>query len=343
MDKTKEQNFQESVRLKSAHVKETASAEKSVPAGYEAFQEEYAVDNDKVFQKTQSCLRKKHSRQKKKASGIRRYFRLLGIYARMDLASLTRDAKFMAIVLTADIVSNISTISGIFLLAWKFGGIGGMDRFEVLFMLAYGNIVMGFLNMMGGCNALFPSRIIGRGQWEHMFIMPLPYAVQLTVGIFPFTGSSSLISGIAMLAMAICHMEAALPWWWPGMLLFQLIVSMAIVTAASYLFSSLAFYAPIQCEEIASTVVYSCDHAKSFPLSGMPPYIRCPLLTIFPAGLLAWFPSMILLGKTTTLQNFYPAVFALFLSLIAAYFFRKGFRYYVKKGINRYSAGGHRS
>lgn len=274
---------------------------------------------------------------------IKRYFELLGIYARMDLASLLRDTKFMVIAITADIVSNISSISGIFLLAWKFGGIGGMDRYEVLFMLAYGNIVMGFLNMMGGCNALFPSRIIGRGQWEHMFIMPLPYAVQLTVGMFPFTCSSSLLSGIALLCVAVYKMEMTLPWWWPGVLILQLIISMVIVVACSYLFSSLAFYAPVQCEEISSTVIYSVEHTMTFPLSGMPVYIKYPLLTIFPAGLMAWFPTMILLGKTTTLENFYPAVFALLISLAAAYFFRKGFRYYVKKGINRYVSGGHRA
>ncbi|MDE7130316.1 MAG: ABC-2 family transporter protein, partial [Lachnospiraceae bacterium] len=246
---------------------------------------------------------------------IKRYFELLGIYARMDLASLMRDTKFMVIAITADIVSNISSISGIFLLAWKFGGIGGMDRYEVLFMLAYGNIVMGFLNMMGGCNALFPSRIIGRGQWEHMFIMPLPYAVQLTVGIFPFTCSGSFLSGIALLCVAVCKMEMTLPWWWPGVLILQLMISMVIVVAFSYLFSSLAFYAPVQCEEISSTVIYSVEHTMTFPLSGMPVYIRYPLLTIFPAGLTAWFPTMILLGKTTTLENFYPAVFALLISL----------------------------
>lgn len=261
----------------------------------------------------------------------------------MDLASLMRDRKFMAIAITADIVSNISSISGVFLLAWKFGGIGGMDRFEVLFMLAYGNVVMGFLNMIGGCNALFPSRIIGRGQWEHMFIMPLAYGVQLTVGIFPFTGSSTFLSGIGMLWVAVSHMETDLPWWWPGVLVFQLIVSMVIVVAASYLFSSLAFYAPVQCEEICSTVVYSMEYTRSFPLSGMPPYIRYPLLTIFPVGLLAWFPTMIILGKFRGLEQLYPAVFAFFLSLTAAYYFKKGFRYYVKKGINRYVSGGHRS
>lgn len=274
---------------------------------------------------------------------IKRYFKLLKIYAKMDLASLMRDMKFMAVVITADIVSNISSISGIFLLAWKFGGIGGMDRFEVLFMLAYGNIVMGFLNMMGGCNALFPSRIIGRGQWEHMFIMPLPYVVQLTVGIFPFTGSSNLLSGIALLCVAVHNMEVVLPWWWLGTLIFQLIVSMVIVVSLSYLFSSLAFYAPVQCEEISSTVIYSVEHTRTFPLSGMPPYIKYPLLTIFPAGLMAWFPTMILLGKTFVFGNFYPAIFALIVSFTAAYFFKKGFRYYVKKGINRYVSGGHRS
>lgn len=275
--------------------------------------------------------------------GIKRYFELLGIYARMDLASLARDGKFMAIVIAADLISNVSAISGIFLLAWKFGGIGGMDRFEVLFMLAYGNIVTGFLNMMGGCNALFPSRIIGRGQWEHMFVMPLPYAVQLTVGIFPFTGSGNLLTGIGMLCVAVWNLETPLPWWWPGGLVLLLLISMVIVAALSYLFSSLTFYAPVQCEEISSTVVYSIEHTMTFPLSGMPLYVRYPLLSIFPAGLMAWFPTRILLGKTTTFETFYPAVFALVISLAAAHFFRRGFRYYVQKGINRYVAGGHRS
>ncbi len=275
--------------------------------------------------------------------GMKRYFELLGIYARMDLYSLVRDMKFMLLVIAADLISNISSVSGIFLLAWKFGGIGGMDRFEILFMLAYGNIVMGFLNMMGGCNALFPSRIIGRGQWEHMFIMPLPYAVQLTIGIFPFTGSGTLLSGIAILCVAVHNMETALPWWWAGALVFQLLISMVIVVACSYLFSSLAFYAPVQCEEISSTVVYSMEHTMTFPLSGMPVYIRYPLLTIFPAGLMAWFPTMLLLGKRPAFENFYPVVSALLISLAAAYFFKKGFQYYVQKGINRYVAGGHRS
>lgn len=146
-----------------------------------------------------------------------------------------------------------------------------------------------------------------------------------------------------MLWVAVCHMETALPWWWLGALILQLIISMVIVVALSYLFSSLAFYAPVQCEEISGTVVYSIGHTMTFPLSGMPAYIRYPLLTIFPAGLMAWVPTRILLGKAAAFEDIYPAIFALLLSFTAAYFFKKGFRYYVKKGINRYVSGGHRS
>jgi ABC-2 type transport system permease protein len=278
---------------------------------------------------------------------FKRYFQLVAIYAKMDLATMMRDTGFMLTCVISDLFGNISSISGIFLLAWKFDGIGGLDRFEVLFMLAYGNIVMGVLNAMGGCNALFPSRIIGRGQWEHMFIMPLPYHVQMTVGAYPFTSSSKLISGIVLICVAAANINAndandALPWWWIIALIVNVVISMVIITGLSYLVSSLAFYAPVQCEEISSAVVYSTEYTSTFPLSGMPLYMRIPLLTIFPAGLMAWLPTIIILGKTPAVSNIYPAIFAVLISFAAAYFFKKGFKYYVQKGINRYTSGGHR-
>ena len=273
---------------------------------------------------------------------IKRYFQLVGIYAKMDLATMLRDTKFMLICIISDSFANVSAIFGIFLLAWRFDGIGGLGRFEVLFMLAYGNIVMGVLHAMGGCNALFPSRIIGRGQWEHMFIMPLPYSVQMTIGAYPFTGSSKLISGIILIWIAVANITLALPWWWVLVLVANVLVGMIIIVALSYLLSSLAFYAPVQCEEISSAVIYSTEYTSTFPLSGMPLYIRMPLLTIFPAGLIAWLPTLIILGKTPAIANLYPVIFAAVVSLTATHFFKKGFRYYVKKGINRYTSGGHR-
>jgi ABC-2 type transport system permease protein len=259
----------------------------------------------------------------------------------MDLGSLLRDTKFMLIAIVSDVLSDISAISGIFLLAWKFDGLGGLNKYEVLFMLAYGGIVNGAISIFDHGNASFPSRIIGRGQWEHMFIMPLPYSVQMLAGFFPFTCSGRFISGIILLGFAVANLT--LPWWWFLLLAVNILVSMVIVLGLSYLVSSLAFYAPVQCEEISSTVRYSVEHTATFPLSGMPLYMKLPLLTIFPAGLIAWLPTLIILGKASLIFNIYPVIFAALLSMIAAHFFRKGFRYYVTKGINRYHAGGHRS
>ena len=209
-------------------------------------------------------------------------------------------------------------------------------------MLAYGGIVNGVIALLDRGNASYPSRIIGRGQWEHMFIMPLPYSVQMIAGFFPFTCSGRFVSGIILMVAAVINLTTALPWWWIFLLAGNIIVSMVIVVGLSYLVSSLAFYAPVQCEEISSALRYSVEYTATFPLSGMPLYMKMPLLTIFPAGLIAWLPTLIILGKAPTLANIYPIIFAALVSLAAAYFFKKGFRYYVKKGINRYTDGGHR-
>ena len=274
---------------------------------------------------------------------IKRYMRLLAIYAKMDFAALLRDTKFMIIAIISDICADISAISGIFLLAWRFDGIGGLDKYEILFMLAYGGIVNGLIRIFDHGNASFPSRIIGRGQWEHMFIMPLSYGVQMLAGFFPFTCSGNFVSAIIMMCVALANLNVILPWWWLFVFAGNIAVSMVIVVALSYLVSSLAFYAPVQCEEISSAVRYSVEYTATFPLSGMPLYMRLPLLTIFPAGLIAWLPTLIILGKTPAAANIYPMIFAALVSCAAAHFFKKGFRYYVRTGINRYVAGGHRS
>jgi ABC-2 type transport system permease protein len=268
---------------------------------------------------------------------------LLAIYAKMDLAALLRDTGFMLVAIISDICADISAISGIFLLAWKFDGIGGLGRYEILFMLAYGGIVNGLIGIFDHGNASFPSRIIGRGQWEHMFIMPLPYSVQMLAGFSPFTCSGRFITGVVLMRVAVVNLDVALPWWWRLVLAGNILVSMVIVIALSYLVSSLAFYAPVQCEEISTTVRYSVEYTATFPLSGMPLYMKLPLLTIFPAGLIAWLPTLIILGKTAATVNIYPIILAALISLAASYFFKKGFRYYVTKGINRYHPGGHRS
>lgn len=274
---------------------------------------------------------------------LRRIMRLLAISAKMDLVWLLRDTKFALVAISADMISNLSTVSGVFLIASRFGGIGGMSTDEVLFMMAYSTLVTGIFVMFGSGNNIHISRIIGRGQLEHLFIQPLPLGVQLsTCGFIPFTGSGNLLVGVVLMVTAVRRLELQITPPWILMLAAYLLTTMTIIVARSYLVSSMAFYSPVAAEEISSTAIDETWFLSTFPLSGMPRAVQIPLLTILPEGLMAWFPTMYLLGKPIIFAAYYPMAFALALALAASYIFRKGLKYYVQKGSNRYVPHGFR-
>lgn len=275
-----------------------------------------------------------------------RILRLFILYAKMDLAWLLRDTKICLLAISADFISNIAAVTGVFMLAWRFNGVGGMDRYEVLFMLGYVTSVTGLFQLFfANCNTGHISRRIGRGQVEHMLIQPLPMPLQLvTEGFIPVSGSSNLISGTIIIITAISNLIIQVNVLWVALLIASLTISVAIILGLSYLFSSMAFYAPVQAEEISTYVIddFTGELGK-YPLSGMSTAIQAVLVTILPAGLLGWFPSLALLGKTPLqLPAYYPLLVAAALFFVTSKLFKKGLNHYVKTGANRYSAVGHR-
>ncbi len=136
---------------------------------------------------------------------------------------------------------------------------------------------------------------------------------------------------------------AAASWRLIFALIGSLAVTLVIIVSSSYLAASAAFRVPVQAEEISSYIIDTQGSISRFPLSGMPRPAQLILLTVMPAGLLGWFPTLALLGKAPLgFSAWYPALFAALLSIAAAYIFRKGLKYYAKKGINRYLSFGHR-
>ena len=270
--------------------------------------------------------------------------KLFAISAKVDMVWLLRDTKFAVMGICGDMINNIATVSGVFLIAVRFGGIGGMSTDEVLFMMAYSTLITGIFILFGSGNNIHISRIIGRGQLEHMFIQPLPLSVQLlTSGFAPFTGGGNFVVGIVLMTVAVNRLALDISPLWILTLVAYILVTMVIIIARSYLSSSIAFYSPVAAEEIASTTIDEAWLLSTFPLSGMPRFIQIPLLTILPEGLMAWFPSLILLGKIQYgLIMFYPMLFALLAALTASYFFKRGLKYYVQKGSNRYVPYGFR-
>jgi ABC-2 type transport system permease protein len=277
---------------------------------------------------------------------VRKFLGLYALYARMDLDFLIRDARIALMAITVDVISNIAAVSAIFLLAWRFDGIGGMSRWDVLFMLGYVTCVSGFYQMFfSNYNAGRISRRIGRGQLDHMLIQPLPLRVQLVVeGFMPFTGSQNLLFGIGIVIWALTGMGKSVSALWLLGFAGYLMVSIAIILGLSFLFGSLAFRWQVAFEEISSTVIDELTGVLSnYPLSGMPLLVQWTLISIIPAGLLGWFPACALLGKTPMgLPVLYPLIVAGIIWVLAAFAFKKGLTYYVKIGSNRYAPGGHR-
>jgi ABC-2 type transport system permease protein len=271
--------------------------------------------------------------------------RLYALYARMDLAWFLRDTKTCLVAICADFISNIAAVTGVFLLAWRFDGVGGMNKFEVLFMLGYVTVITGvYQTFFSNCNTGHISRRIGRGQLEHTFLQPIPLPVQLlTEGFIPFSGSSNIVSGCIIIAAALKNLGIIPQWWWILSFVGNVAVTISIILSLSYIFSSAAFYAPVQAEEISSYVIDTTGNLSTYPLSGMSAAVQIPLITIFPAGLLGWFPSLAMLGRPPLdLPFFYPALVAILLFIIAVKLFRKGLIYYAKTGSNRYASRGHR-
>ena len=275
---------------------------------------------------------------------LSRMFRLLRIAAKIDMMWLLRDTKYAIAAISADIIANLSAVSGVFLIAVRFGGIGGMSSDEVLFMMSYSTLVTGLFILFGAQNNIHISRIIGRGQLEHLFIQPLPLKAQLlTCGFSPFTGSGNFIVGIILTFISLRRLQLTVTPLWLLSMIGYLLLTMVTIIARAYLVSSLAFWAPAAAEEISSTAIDGTWLLSTFPLSGMPGMIQMPLLTILPEGLMAWFPSLCLLGMPPLgLSPLYPMAYALIISMIAGYFFRKGLNYYVKTGANRYLPYGFR-
>jgi ABC-2 type transport system permease protein len=173
----------------------------------------------------------------------------------------------------------------------------------------------------------------------------LPLTVQLaTEGFIPFTGCQNPLIGIGIVAWALHGLGRHISTLWLFGLAGYLLVSIAIITGLSYLFSSLAFRWQVAFEEISSTVVDDVGSILSrYPLSGMPLSVQWTLISVVPAGLLGWFPACALLGKTPLgLPVLYPLIVALIIWSFAALAFKKGLKYYVQIGSNRYSSGGHR-
>ena len=278
----------------------------------------------------------------RKKTGI---FGLLKLYAKMDLNWLMQDFTSAVIVIFSETLMNISGMMGVLLLAYRFGGVGGLSADEILFMLGFYELANGLGWMLfGNYNVMHISRRIGRGQVDHMLIQPRPIMVQLlTEGFMPFSGSGAMVVGLILTIGSVSRLSVSLSLTWFLMLVFYIAVHIVLIAAQSALYGALAFKSPVSCEEISSVVIDLNNQLGRYPLIGLPRWLSGLLFTVMPVALTAFLPTLALLkdlGKDVaiTLPLIVSGVFMI-LSVIA---FRKGLTHYEKHSCNRYKEMGFR-
>ena len=279
------------------------------------------------------------------AARIRQLFRLYVLYGKMDWNFLMRDKRMGFITFFCEWIYSFSSVTGIALLAVRFDGIGGLNADEILWLLGFFMMADGATYMLlGGYNVLHISRRVGRGQVDHMLIQPVPLWMQLlTEGFMPFSGSSGFLSGVALTVFASHRLQLPATPGWLILLLGYMLARMAVAAGCSFIAGTAAFYKPVACEELSSVTLDALNAAGKFPMISLPEWLQAVFSTLLPVSLMAYLPSMILLGKIDApMTCIWPfAAGAAFVSF-AGLIFRKGLKHYAAHGCPRYKEMGHR-
>ena len=279
------------------------------------------------------------------ADNVKSVFRLLKLYAKMDLTWLIQDWVNVIIILFSETLQNLSGMAGVLLLAVRFGGVGGLSTDEVLLMLGFFELADGLAFVLfGNYNVMHISRRIGRGQIDHMLIQPRPLWMQLlTEGFMPFSGSYGLIIGVILTCIAISRLQIALTPLWFLLLGYYVLIHMALRLSQSALYGAAAFWRPVACEEISSMIIDLNNQLGKFPLFGLPAWLTAILHTVLPVGLLAYLPALALLREMGhSVEITLPFIIAALFVTAAVICFQKGLKHYEIHSCNRYKEMGHR-
>lgn len=279
-----------------------------------------------------------------RAGTLGRLLALWRVHAYLDLMWVTRDLKSFLAYYISDLTLAVAAVTVTLLLAERFDGIGPWTRPQVLFMLGYATITNGLLDTLFSYNVLFISRRLGRGQLDHTLIQPQPlWLALLTEGFAPVSGSVALLPGLGLLLWALADLPPLFSPGWAALFLLNLLASAVVMLAFSFTWGSLAFWAPRAAEEVSSSALRAINRLKPFPLDGFGAGLTGGLLTVVPAGFIAWYPCRALLGLDPAPWGvLVTPLAALVFAALAAWFFVRGLRHYGRTGSGRYTAFGFR-
>src|SRR5262245_639532 len=158
--------------------------------------------------------------------------RLWVLHSRMDLLFLSRSWRTGVTWYFADLLLALTGAVWAFLLAERFDGIGPWSRTQIVFLLGFALLSRGVVDFAFNMNIAFPSRRIGRGQLDHMLLMPQPLWQTIACdGFTPFSGSGQVLVGIGVMAYAVHALALPIGPVWLSLALLHVAAAAAIILA----------------------------------------------------------------------------------------------------------------
>jgi ABC-2 type transport system permease protein len=258
---------------------------------------------------------------------VRLYLRLLGLHLRAIL-QYESDFVVMAGATVLMQVVNLTFLSAIFatvptLRGWPFWGVVAMFGLAAVAEGIGSFFFEGTWRLAGAINA---------GILDYLLVRPYPVVLQVTGGEVGLNGLTNVVTGGAMLAVALSHLSG--DWTVPRVLIgiVLLVSAVAIKVAVNLATNSISFWQSSPSPLFAISIHQVSDLAR-WPLGIFPLALKAVLGLVIPFAFVSVFPVGFLLDRGTApwLGLLTPLV-AGYCVALALWVFSRGLRRYESAG-----------
>ncbi|MDR0670200.1 MAG: ABC-2 family transporter protein [Treponema sp.] len=176
---------------------------------------------------------------------------------------------------------------------------------------------------------------ITTGNLDSYLIRPIGLIKQMMCRRFGDTFIGQIIVTLFFMAAAVININYRLTVWSWLYLIMAVFGGVLIQSGAMIILGSLSFWT-LHSTELSDIVYYGIRNFVHYPLSIFPGYIRIILTYIFPWALINYYPSLIILRKVQTAEEFVLGIFSPVLGilffLLSIFVFNRGLRKYTGSG-----------
>lgn len=264
-----------------------------------------------------------------------KFIKLYGSYLRVFLKSQMEYKVSFFSGMFANFYCYLITYLSFWVLVQSFATIAGWTFSEMTVLYGLDLLSYALAGTLYWNSVLHMEQTITQGQLDRYLLRPVGILKQLVCQYFGYTFLGQIAVTILFLATAFARLAPQMSPWVILYFFLAVIGGILIQSGAMILCGSISFWT-LRSSPLAGMFYYDFRQFTRYPLSIYPRYLQFLLTFIFPWAIINYYPSLIVLGKTTTILE---VALGLSTPLVGAGFFALSvFVFY--RGLRRYNSAG---